>query len=79
MIPNQQVYERSALYQCIATPGTLSARKNIIHPFTHAPIARNRAWDFVRPVDPALQETLHCERLALSLLLEDDNPLNDND
>ncbi len=77
-IPNQQVYERSALYRCIAIPGILSAIRNIIHPFTHAPIAWNRAWDFVHPVEPALQEALHCERLALSLLLEDDNPLNDN-
>jgi hypothetical protein len=54
-------------------------RRDIIHPFTRAPIARNRAWDFVRPVVPALQETLHRERLALGLLLEDDNPLNHND
>jgi hypothetical protein len=38
-IPNQQVYERSVLYWCIATPGTLSARRNIIHPFTFAPIS----------------------------------------
>ena len=78
-IRNQQVYERSALYRFIATPGTLRAFRNIIHPFTRAPIARNSALDFVRPVDPALQETLHSERLALGLLLEDDNPLNDND
>jgi hypothetical protein len=67
-IPNQQVYERSALYWYIATPGTFSARRNIIHPFTRAPIARNRAWDFVGPVVPALQETLHREQLALGLL-----------
>ena len=78
-IRNQQVYKRSALYRFIATLGTLRAFRNIIHPFTRAPIARNSALDFVRPVDPALQETLHSERLALSLLLEDDNPLNDND
>jgi hypothetical protein len=57
----------------------LRAFRNIIHPFTRAPIARNRALDFVHPVVPALQETLHSERLALSLLLEDDNPINDND
>jgi hypothetical protein len=44
-IPNQQVYERSVLYQCVARPGNLSARRNIIHPFTRAPIAQNRAWD----------------------------------
>jgi hypothetical protein len=31
-IPNQQVYERSSLYRYIATPGTLSARRNIIPP-----------------------------------------------
>jgi hypothetical protein len=31
-ILNQQVYERSVLYQYIATPGTLSARRNIIPP-----------------------------------------------
>jgi hypothetical protein len=73
-IPNLQVYERLALYRYIATPG-----RNIIHPFTSAPIAQNRAWDFVLPVDPILQETLHHERLALSLLLGDGNPLNDND
>jgi hypothetical protein len=79
MIPNQQVYERLALYRYIATPGILSARRNIIHPFTRAPIARNRAWDFVLPVDLVLQETLHREQLALGLLLGDDNPLNDND
>jgi hypothetical protein len=37
------------------------------------------AADFVHSVVPALQETLHRERLALGLLLEDDNPLNHND
>jgi hypothetical protein len=80
MIPNQQVYKRLVLYQCIATPGALSARRNIMHPLTRVPIARNRAWDFVRPIDTTLLETLHCERLALGLFLEDDNPLNeDND
>jgi hypothetical protein len=72
-LPNQQVYERSALYRCIATPST--SRRNTIHPFTVAPIARSRAWDFVNLVDPTLQETLHCERLVIGLLLEDDNPL----
>ena len=49
-----------------------------MHPLTRVPIARNRAWDFVRPVDTALLETLHRERLALGLLLEDDNPLNED-
>ncbi len=78
-IPNQQVYERLTLYRCIATPGALSARRNIMHPLTRVPIARNRAWDFVRPVDTALLETLHRKRLALGLLLEDDNPLNEDD
>ncbi len=56
----------------------MSEQWNIIYPFTHAPIARNRAWDFVCPVVLALQATLHREHLALGLLLEDDNPLNDN-
>ena len=37
---NQQVYERSALSRCIATPGTLSAFQNIFHPLTRAHIAR---------------------------------------
>ena len=37
-IRNQQVYERSALYRFIATPGTLRAFRNIIHPFTRARI-----------------------------------------
>jgi hypothetical protein len=78
MIPNQQFYERLALYQYNATPGTLSVRRNIIHPFICAPIARNRAWDLFRPVDPALQETLPREWLAVGHLLEDDNPLNHN-
>jgi hypothetical protein len=48
------------------------------HPFTCVSIARNRAWEFVRPIGPALQETLHHERLAVGLLLKDDNPLNHN-
>ncbi len=74
-----QVYERLALYQCIATPGTLSARRNIIHPLTCVPIARNKAWDYVRPVDSALLETLHREWLVLGLLLEDENPLTEDD
>ncbi len=77
-IPNQQVYERSALYRYIATPGT-SAREGISFTPSPVPVGRNRAWDFVRPIVPALQETLHREQLALDLLLEDDNPLNHND
>ncbi len=78
-IPNVQVYEQSALYQCIATPGTLIAQRNIIHPLTRVPIARNKAWDYVRPVDSALLETLHRKRLVLGLLLEDENPLTEDD
>jgi hypothetical protein len=78
-IPNMQVYEQSALYRCIATPGALSARRNIIHPLTRVSIARNRAWDYVRPVDSELLETLHRERLVLGLLLEDENPLTEDD
>jgi hypothetical protein len=77
--PNKQVYEQSALYQLIATPGTLSAQKNIIQPLIRVNVARNRAWDFVRPVVQALMETLHRQGLALDLLLEDDNPLNEDD
>ena len=78
-IPNQQAYKRSALYQCIATQGTDSAQRNMYHPFTRSPIARHIAWEFVRPVVPTLQEVLHRERQTLGLILEDDNPLNDND
>jgi hypothetical protein len=78
-IPNVQVYEQSALYRCIATLGTLSGRRNIIHPLHRVPIARNKAWDYVRPVDSALLETLHRERLVLGLLLEDENHLTEDD
>ena len=78
-ILNQQVCERLVLYRFIATPDTLRVHRNIIHPFILAPIAWNRAWDFVRPVVPTLQEVLHRERQTLGLILEDDNPLNDND
>ena len=49
------------------------------HPFTSSPVARHIAWKFVRPVVPTLQEVLHRERQTLGLILEDDNPLNDND
>jgi hypothetical protein len=76
---SQQVYEKSALYRFVGTQGDLSLRRTLTHPFTRVRIARNLAWDCVSPVDPALQETLHRERSALGLLLEDDNPLNDND
>jgi hypothetical protein len=75
---SQQVYEKSALYRFVGTQGDLSLRRTLTHPFTRVQIARNLAWDCVRPVAPALQETLHHERSALGLLLEDDNPLNDN-
>jgi hypothetical protein len=76
---SQQVYEKSALYQFAGTQGDLSLRRTLTHPFTRVRIARNLEWDCVRPVAPALQETLHREQLALGLLLEDGNPLNDND
>ena len=57
----------------------MSSRRTLSHPFRHVRIARNLAWDYVRPVAPTLQDTLHRERFALGLLLEDDNPLNDKD
>ena len=76
---NQQVYERSALFRCIATQGTLSAFRNIFHPLTRARIARTRALSYVLPVSSSLLVTLHRERLMLNLPLEDDNPLNDDD
>ena len=76
---NQQVYERSALFRCIATQGTLSAFRNIFHPLTRTRIARTRALSYVLPVSSSLLATLHCERLMLNLPLEDDNPLNDDD
>jgi hypothetical protein len=76
---SQQVYEKSALYRFVGTQGDLSLRRTLTHPFTRVQIALNLAWDCIRPVAPALQETLHRERSALGLLLEDDNPLNDND
>ena len=76
---NQQVYERSALFRCIATQGTLSAFRNIFHPLTRARIARTRALSYVLPVSSSLLATLHRERLMLNLPLEDDNPLNDDD
>jgi hypothetical protein len=59
--------------------GTLPHTRYLKHakeyhtPLTCAPILWNRAWDFVCPVVPALQETLNCEQLSLDLLLEDDN------
>ena len=76
---NQQVYERSALFRCIATQGTLSAFRNIFHPLTRARIARTRALSYVLPVSSSLLVTLHRKRLMLNLPLEDDNPLNDDD
>ena len=36
MAANQQVYERSALFRCITTQGTLSTFRNIFHPLTRA-------------------------------------------
>jgi hypothetical protein len=78
-VTSQQVYEKSALYRAIATPGILSAFRNFVHPLTRVPIARNRAWDYVHPVNSALREILHRERLELGLLLEDDNPLTEDD
>jgi hypothetical protein len=76
---SQQVYEKSALYRFIGTQGELSLQRTLTHPFTRVRIAQNLAWDCVRSVAPALQETLHRERSMLSLLLKDENPLNDND
>ena len=78
-VSSQQVYEKSALYRAIATPGILSAFRNFVHPLTRVPIAHNRAWDYVHPVNSALREILHRERFELGLLLEDDNPLTEDD
>ena len=76
---SQQVYEQLALYRFVGTQGKLRSRRTLSHPFTRVRIARNLAWDYVRPVAPTLQETLHREWFALGLLLEYDNPLNDKD
>jgi len=76
---NQQVYERSALYRFVSTRSAMSSTTTLSHPLTRVQIERNRAWNYVRPVAKDLQATLHSERLALNLPLEDDNPLNDED
>ena len=74
-----QVFERSVLYRFIRTQGDYSLRRTVTHPLSGVRIARDLAWDFFRPVSLALQETLHRERLALGLLLEDDKPLDGGD
>jgi hypothetical protein len=73
------VFERSAIFRHIATPGAMLARRNVLHPITKEMVPRDSAWNFVRCIDPVLQETLHRERLALGLPLEDADPINDND
>ena len=60
-----QVFERSVLFRFIGTQGNYSLRRNVKHPLTRVSIPRNLAWEYVRPVGLALQETLHRERLSL--------------
>jgi hypothetical protein len=76
---SDQVFERSELYRWIATPGTLSARRNVSHPFNRQVVPRSTAWNLVRPVSAELQALLHRERRALNYPLVDDNPLTDED
>jgi hypothetical protein len=78
---SRQVYEHSALYRFVGSQYEFPspAQFFLYHPFTRVRIARNLAWNYVIPVSSTLQDTLHRERLALGLILEDDNPLTVED
>jgi hypothetical protein len=41
----EQVYKRSWLYRFITTPGTINARRNVIHPLNRASVPRTLAWN----------------------------------
>jgi hypothetical protein len=48
-IITEQVYEQSLLYGFIATPGTMNAHLNVIHPLNQASVPRTFAWNLVCP------------------------------
>jgi hypothetical protein len=54
----KQVYKQSSLYQFIATPGTMNARRNVIHPLNQVFVPRTLAWDLVFPATAILQALL---------------------
>jgi hypothetical protein len=78
-VVNQQVYEWLAIYQMIATQGRMSIHRNIAHPLTRVSIPRTQAWNFVRPVNSSLLESIHHEGQLLGLALEDEAPINNLD
>ena len=76
---SEQVYEHSSLYQFIATPGMLRARRNVFHPHNQQCVPRTAAMSLVWPATAVLQARLHRERQVLGYSLVDDNPLVDVD
>jgi hypothetical protein len=78
-VVNQQVYERSAIYRMIATPGRMRARRYVVHPLTCVSIPRTQAWSFVCLVNSSLLEIIHCEQQSLGLALENEEPINNHD
>ena len=52
---SDHVFEQSGIYRWIATPGNLSARRNVSHPFNRQAVARSTARNLLRPVSAELQ------------------------
>jgi hypothetical protein len=76
---SEQVFERSELFRWIATHGNLQARRNVSHPTNQQFVFWPSAWNLARLIPNELQSLLARERLALGLVLHDDNPLFDED
>ena len=73
------VFEYSALYRHIATPGLNAAARNVRHPISGATISRLNAMTFVADIPPDIQEFITEERKYRGLPDEDPHEIEEVD
>ena len=74
-----QVFEHSAIFRFIATPGALSVVRNVRRPTTGAQVGRDHALSLLHPVSIPIQERMNQELARLGLSMLETFPLTQED
>lgn len=78
-LDHPQVFEYSAIYRHISTPGRLTALRNVLHPISRQIIPRSEAINHVHYISPQVQSIINQERQSRGLSVNDTNPVTDVD
>ncbi len=78
-LDHPQVFEYSAIYRHISTPGRLTALRNVVHPISRQTIQTAEAINHVHYISPQVQSIINQERQSRGLSVNDMNPVTDVD